>query len=52
MNETERQEWNRAVESGNEAEIKRLQDYHLTDLAMKQLADWDVTARTGGATRP
>lgn len=35
MNEAQRQEWNAAVASGDQGEIARLQDFHLTDIARR-----------------
>lgn len=46
MNEAQRQEWNAAVARGDEAEMDRIADEVLSEIAERQLADWDVHRRT------
>lgn len=47
MNEAQRQEWNAAVASGDQAEIARLQDFHLNDIARRYQDEvlWEAELR-------
>ena len=45
MNEAQRQEWNAAVASGDEALIARLQEEILAPIRERQLASWNPIER-------
>lgn len=47
MNEAQRQAWNAAVASGDDDEIRRLQDFHLTEIATRHQDEalWEAELR-------
>lgn len=47
MNEAKRQAWNAAAATGDEDEIRRLQDVHLTEIATRHMDEvlWEDELR-------